>query len=249
MEMDNWNFNQSHICFCTEVVPCVLEICHMFPMVVHTTSPFYVVLKWFQVLQLYVPLTKFWSWGHGLFQPWNFHNFKNIIVPPLPWWNICKQLEHPPPLPLSTNIHDLTFVSRTRMPLHPASEQNQQPKTQPSITSFGSLHNQWVIAQRVLNLLVCNWSASKVKSQHPWWKSHSLHALLIINDLAHKAQLVKRNANFKMFKLQLKKRKASLLYPRHYYGPSCYLNTTYFWTKCWWCKRLEHIGILKPKAY
>ncbi len=154
-----------------------------------------------------------------------------------------------PPLPLSTNIHDLTFVSRTRMPLHLARERNQQPKTQHSITSFGSLHNQWVIAQRVLNLSVCNWSASKVKSQHPWCRSHSLHALLIINDLAHKAQLVKHSANFKIFKLQLKKRKTSLLYPRHYYGPPSYLNTTYFWTKCWWCKRLEHIGILKPKAY
>jgi hypothetical protein len=58
---------------------------------------------------------------------------------------------------LSTNIHDLTFVSRTRMPLHLSSERNQQPKTQPSITSFGSLHNQWVIAQRALNLSVCNW--------------------------------------------------------------------------------------------
>ncbi len=245
MKMDNWNFNQSPIFFCTEVVPCVLEICHMFPMVVHTTSPFYVVLKWFQVLQLSVSLTKFWSWGHGLFQPWNFHNFQNIIVPHKGRGGVGV----PAACIYFTNIHDLTFVFRTRMPLHLASEQNQQPKTQPSITSFGSLHNQWVIGQRVLNLLVCNWSASKVKSQHPWCKSHSLHALLIINDLAHKAQLVKRNANFKILKLQLKKRKASLLYPIHYYGPSSYLNTTYFWTKCSWCKRLEHIGILKPEAY
>jgi hypothetical protein len=94
-----WNFNQSPIFFCTEVVPCVLEICHMFPMVVHTTSPFYVVLKWFQVLICMFPLQSFEVGGMGCSNHGISITFKTLLFHLCHGETYASSSNTPPPPP------------------------------------------------------------------------------------------------------------------------------------------------------